>query len=138
MSTKNKKLSVENVMMSLQDFPIIAQNTIFKESLEKMISFNIGIACIINKEEELLGVLTDGDIRRKLIKVQKPFSALFIDDALIHAIRSPITIHPNDSLKKAVVLMEEKQIWDIPVVDENSKLLGLLHLHRAIKIMLKL
>jgi arabinose-5-phosphate isomerase len=129
---------VENVMMDLDSFPIVEENTIFKEALEKMNFFNVGITCITNTEHKLLGILTDGDIRRKLVKVQKPFSAFFVDDALDHAIKSPITVHSHDSLKKAVALMEEKQIWDIPVVDKQARLVGLLHLHPAIKALLEL
>ena len=132
------ELSVDSVMLDFQSFPVIGRQAIFKEALEKMILFNIGIACIVDKEEKLLGILTDGDIRRKLLKVQKPFSALFSDDATMHVTKSPVTVSPNDSLKKAIYLMEENQIWDIPVVGKNSKLLGLLHLHRAIKTMLEL
>ena len=90
----------------------------------------------MNAEDKLLGILTDGDIRRKLLKVQKPFSAFFVDDALEHAIRSPLTIQPGDTLVHAIDLMGEKQIWDLPVVNDQGILIGLLHLHPAVKALL--
>jgi arabinose-5-phosphate isomerase len=136
MSTQNNSLLVGDVMMSLDRFPVIAEKVIFKEALEAMSQANIGIACIIGDESKLLGVLTDGDIRRKLLKVQKPFSAFFIDDALDHAILSPVTTHPDSTLNSAIIAMEEKQIWDLPVVDPEGKLVGLLHLHPAIQALL--
>jgi arabinose-5-phosphate isomerase len=68
--------------------------------------------------------------------VQKPFSAFFVDDALVHAIKSPVTIQPTDTLVQAVALMGKKQIWDLPVVDEQGTLVGLLHLHPAIQALL--
>ena len=74
---------------------------------------------------------------KKLLKVQKPFSAFFVDDALIHAKPDPITCFPSDNLKEVVNLMGEKQIWDLPVTDSNNKLTGLLHLHAAISKLLK-
>jgi arabinose-5-phosphate isomerase len=86
----------------------------------------------------LLGILTDGDIRRKLLKVQKPFSAFLIDDALDHAIRHPIVIHPDKTLVYAVELMDQKQVWDLPVVNNEGVLLGLLHLHPAVQALLEL
>ena len=87
-------------------------------------------------KKKLLGVLTDGDLRRKLLKVQKPFSAFFIDDALEHSIRSPIIANPDQTLRFAVEKMEEKQVWDLPVVNTSGILVGLLHLHPAIKALL--
>ncbi len=84
----------------------------------------------------MLGIVTDGDIRRKLLKVQKPFSAFFIDDALDHAIQSPTTCHPDDTLLNAVELMGQKQIWDLPVIGKDGTLLGLLHLHSAVEALL--
>jgi arabinose-5-phosphate isomerase len=98
--------------------------------------FRLGIACVVDNNAKLLGILTDGDIRRKLLKVQKPFSAFFIDDALVHAIRTPVTILPTDTLMRAVELMGKKQIWDLPVVNEDGKLVGLLHLHPVIQALL--
>ena len=89
-----------------------------------------------DKDNKLLGILTDGDIRRKLLKVQKPFSAFFVDDALEHAIRSPITILPDDSLIDAISIMDKKQVWDLPVVDKQNALVGLLHLHPAVEALL--
>ena len=67
------------------------------------------------------------------MKVQKPFSAFFVDDALVHAKENPITCQPGDNLKAVVQLMGDKQIWDLPVVDQENHLVGLLHLHPAAK-----
>jgi DeoR family transcriptional regulator, catabolite repression regulator len=137
MSTEiNRSKPVRDVMIHLDRFPVLKENTIFKEALEAMSKFNLGIACITNSEGQLIGLVTDGDVRRKLLKIQKPFSALFVDDALDHCIKSPVTISQNSNLMSAVELMEKKHVWDLPVVDETGKLLGLLHLHPAVKALL--
>lgn len=133
---KNESIRVNEVMLPLDRFPVIAEREILKETLETMGTFRLGIACIVDNQSRLLGIITDGDIRRKLLKVQKPFSAFFVDDALEHAIKSPVTIQPTDTLMQAVELMGKKQIWDLPVVDEKGILVGLLHLHPAIKVLL--
>ena len=97
---------------------------------------HLGTACVVNKANKLIGVITDGDLRRKLLKVQKPLSALFADDALDHATLDPVNSKPSDTLLQAVNKMGNKQIWDLPVVD-NGKLVGLLHLHPAIEALLE-
>jgi CBS domain-containing protein len=137
MSTqKNNTMLVNEVMMGLDRVPVIREAVILKEALEEMGRTRLGIACIVNGDNKLLGILTDGDIRRKLLKVQKPFSAFFVDDALDHAILSPMTTKPGDTLVHAVDVMEQKQIWDLPVVDDKGLLVGLLHLHPAVQALL--
>ena len=136
MFIQNSNLLVRDVMIAEDRVPSIEEKTILKEALEEMGRSKLGIVCIINSKKRLLGILTDGDIRRKLLKVQKPFSAFFVDDALDHAISTPSTIKPNDSLNYAVEVMEQKQIWDLPVIDGEGVLVGLLHLHPAVKAIL--
>jgi len=137
MSTQNnKKMLVSDVMLGVDRVPVIKEKTILKEALEEMGRTRLGIVCIVNDNNQLLGILTDGDIRRKLLKVQKPFSAFFVDDALDHSIRSPVVVSPGDMLRHAIELMEQKQIWDLPVI-ENDTLVGLLHLHPAVQALLE-
>ena len=126
-------MKVEEVMLTLGQFPVVDKKTILKEALTEMGEANLGLVCIVNENKDLLGLITDGDLRRKLLKVQKPFSAYFVDDALRHAKQYPITCKPEDDLKEVVHLMGEKQIWDLPVINENKQLVGLLHLHPAVK-----
>lgn len=139
MSTQmNNSIEVSEVMIPLENTPVILETFIMKEALESMSESSLGIACIVNSKGLLLGVLTDGDIRRKLLKIQKPLSALFVDDALKHAIHNPIVISPSDSLLDAVNVMDKNQVWDLPVVDKKNNLVGLLHLHRAVQSLLKI
>ena len=137
MSTrKNETMRVDQVMLLPDRFPVMDEREILKVALEVMGQSRLGIACIVDSDRKLLGIITDGDIRRKLLKVQKPFSAFFVDDALDHAILAPTTTHPDDTLVHAISLMGQKQIWDLPVVDDQGVLVGLLHLHPAIQALL--
>ena len=133
----NDKILVSDVMIPLAQFAIIKQTTLLKEALEEMGKHGLGTVCIVDNKNKLCGILTDGDIRRKLLKVQKPFSAFFVDDALLHSISKPICCKANDLLFKAVTIMGEKKVWDLPVIDKDQKLLGLLHLHPAVKALLE-
>ena len=134
---KTSNMKVENVMIELDKFPVLPENLFLKEALDVMNSKRLGIACIIDREGNLKGILTDGDIRRKLSRVQKPLSALFVDDCIEHAILTPIVTTPDATVKNAVQLMGERQVWDLPVVDNTGKLVGLLHLHQVVKALLK-
>ncbi len=129
-------MNIKDVMLSLDKFPVIKDTVILKEALEEMSIKKIGIACVINSDFKLLGIITDGDIRRKILSIQKPLSSFFIDDCIDHAILSPQTINLNDTLEFAVDLMGEKKVWDLPVL-ENGILKGLLHLHPLVKLLLK-
>ena len=124
---------VKDVMLSIGNFPVIGKTTILKEALEEMNAYKLGIVSIVDENKKLMGIFTDGDIRRQLLSVQKPSSAFFIDDALDHAIKSPVVIGPEDETSVAVKIMGEKQVWDLPVVDGKGVIVGLLHLHPIVK-----
>jgi CBS domain-containing protein len=131
-----KSIQVRDVMLPLDKVPVMKGTTLLKEALDEMGRFRLGIACLIDGEGKLVGILTDGDIRRKLVKVQKPLSALFVDDALDHAILKPVTTSPSEGLEAAVEIIGSRQVWDLPVIDGDGRLVGLLHLHPAIKALL--
>ena len=135
MSTQTNNVIITNVMMPIGSFPVATAKTILKEVLEEMDNFRLGVACVVDNKGHLLGILTDGDIRRKLLSVQKPLSAFFIDDAIKYSTPNPIVISPSNSLYEAHALMGEKQVWELPVVD-NNKLVGLLHLHPVVDALL--
>lgn len=129
-------MKVRDVMMSLEKIPVVRERTLFKEALESMGRFRLGIACIISDDKKLKGIVTDGDVRRMLLTAQKPAAALFVDDALEHAILAPATVGPDDTLRDAIEAMERRGVWDLPVVKQDGTLIGLLHLHPAVKILL--
>tara|TARA_B100000945_G_C20142909_1_gene484774 strand:+ start:301 stop:693 length:393 start_codon:yes stop_codon:yes gene_type:complete len=125
-------MEVKEVMLNLGQFPVVLEKTILKEALEEMDKYGLGIVCIVTNDHKLMGIITDGDIRRKLLKFQKPFSSFYIDNSIDHCINDPVICYSNDSLKKVISLMGKNEVWDLPVVDKNKKLIGLLHLHQAI------
>jgi CBS domain-containing protein len=123
----------QDVMLPLNRFPVVKPKEFLKEVLESMTEHAFGIACVVDDDGKLAGIFTDGDMRRLTLRQQKPWSALFVDDIIVHSNTGPRTVLPQSPLVDAIRLMEEKHIWDLPVVDENGKLVGLLHLHQAIK-----
>lgn len=139
MSTlQNESLRVADVALPIGRFPTLPKTTLLKTALEEMGKSRLGIICVVNDDMRLAGILTDGDIRRKLLSVQKPFSAFFGDDVIEHAVLIPTTVRSDAALLDAVMLMEAKQVWDLPVLDGDDRLVGLLHLHPVVQTLLNL
>ncbi len=138
MSISKTDHNVSDVMLPLDKVPVVTPKSLLKETLAEMNQYRLGIASMVDDAGVLLGIFTDGDIRRMLLKDQKPFPALFADDIQDHATINPAMISKDSPLAVAIALMEEKEIWDLPVVDEENHLVGLLHLHPAIKAVMNL
>ena len=131
-----EEILVRDVMMNCDSFPVVNDRELLRETIIEMCNYGLGIACIVNTNNQLKGVFTDGDIRRLILKLQKPIAALFVDDVNDYCTKVYSSIKPDSSLKSAIVLMEELNIWDLPVVDDEKNLKGLLHLHPALKTLL--
>lgn len=133
-----KKILVKEIMLNLNEFPIVDQDELFRESIEEMNKFGLGIACIVDSNNKLKGILTDGDIRRLILRVQKPLAALFVDETFNYSTTKFTSLNELTHLNEAVTIMERHKIWDIPITDKNGTLKGLLHLHPALKFVLGL
>ena len=125
-------MRIKEVMITPDKFAQVSPSDFFKVALDKMNDSKLGIACIV-ENTSLKGIITDGDIRRKLLNVQKPFSALLIDDVSMHYTSEPFFCYSDNIVYDIVLKMGKKKIWDYPVLDNNHKLIGLLHLHPALQ-----
>jgi CBS domain-containing protein len=126
MSTKAR-----DKMKKLSDIPVLEEDASLKKALDLMSEKRLGIACFVDKSGVLKGLLTDGDLRRLLLTKQSPLPALLIANALSFGISKPSVAHEDDDMDKLKELMNVKQIWDLPIIDSNDKLIGLLHRHDA-------
>lgn len=126
-------LTVSTVMLEKNSFPVIKKDAILKEAIEQMVFHKLGIVCVMGETGDFLGLITDGDIRRMLLTVQKPLSALFMEDVVDHFSAQPTTIHPEMLISEATRLIGLKKVWDLPVVTKKNKLVGLFHLHKALE-----
>lgn len=124
---------VSNNIITIDKIPHVFDNVLFKEAIDSMNEYKLGIVCVVDQKNLLKGVFTDGDIRRKIIKIQKPFSALFVDDVLTHTNLKPITIDENKKIKDALKIMNRNKIWDLPVISKKGTLLGLIHMNNILK-----
>ena len=80
MSLEN--LIVKNCMINIGYFPVVKFNQILKEAVDYMDEYKLGIISIVDNNFKLLGVITDGDLRRAILRSQKPLSAMLVDDVI--------------------------------------------------------
>jgi len=91
-----------------------------RESLKVISEGNLQIAIVVNKKGKLLGTLTDGDIRRGLLK------GLDINSSIKSIVyKKPLIAKENDSKDKVLKIALSKKIYQIPVVDKNYKVIGI-------------
>lgn len=136
MLNKNKT-TVKNFLIPYSNIPVLKEKNLLKEALELMSKYKYGVCFCVKKNGKLAGIITDGDIRRKILNVQKPFSALLNDDLSLHINKKLKKARLNQKIGPAIDIMKKNLIWDLPVVDKNDKLVGMLHLHLIVKNLLK-
>ena len=120
---------LKSKMIGLDKFAILHPKATLKEALDKMTKFKLGIACLVDESEKLIGVLTDGDLRRLLLTKQSPLPALLVSPAIEFGHANPVTTNESSTIEEVKKLMLAKEIWDIPVISKESKLIGLIHRH---------
>ena len=121
--------SVESRLIPLSKLPLISKEDNLKKALDLMTEKRLGIALIVDSDKKLLGVLTDGDLRRLLLTRQDPLPALLVSPAITYGNRSPKSISVDTTIDLAKEKMVAEEIWDLPVVSSDGVVLGLLHRH---------
>jgi arabinose-5-phosphate isomerase len=116
---------VSSLMHAGAGLPRVRQDVPMKEAVAEMSSKRLGMTCVVDERERLVGVLTDGDLRRRLIDAADPLDGTASDGMT----GSPATIAAGALATEALRLMEERKITSLPVVDEEHKLLGVIQIH---------
>ena len=127
------KIKVKDVMFEVDEIPVVFENQYLKEALVLMTKFSFGIVCVVDKDYLLKGVMTDGDIRRMVLNDQKPLPSLFLDDTIDHSNTEFQCVKEDDLIANALNIIDNKKIWDLPVINKQGILRGLLHLHPIVK-----
>ncbi len=122
---KKLLLKVEDLYHTGEKVPVINKNELISKAVIEMSSKGFGCTSVVDDEGKLVGIITDGDLRRALEKYQnifdKPVYEMFTPN--------PITISKDALAAKALQVMEEHSITTILTVDDDSRPTGILHLH---------
>lgn len=117
-------------LMRQEKLPFVAEDTLVKEAILTISEGHLGTALLVDKNQKLLGLVSDGDIRRALL--QEGFS---LEEKISkYATMDPMTIKDENMLASdALVLIEQKKIQLMVVTDENNSVKGVLHIHKLIE-----
>ena len=126
-------LLAKDIMVTGSKMPVVNYNKSFKEALKIMNNKNLGIV-VIAKNKYILGLVTDGDLRRELNKksTNKNLNN-FVNE-------NPLVVNENLPASKALGIMNERKITSLLVVSDkdllkkNKKLRGIIHIHSLLKI----
>lgn len=119
---------VKDRMLGLSSFPVLTLKDSLKKTLDQMTAFRLGIACFVDDQGTLVGILTDGDLRRLLLNKQDPLPSLLVSPGISFGNTKSTTVKPETPCSDALAIMKRLRVWDLPVVDNDSKLLGIYHL----------
>lgn len=122
-SLGKKLLKVSDIMRRGKANPIVPTGTTVRQALLKITSARAGSCTVVDKKGKLVGIFTDGDLRRHLRQDGEN-----ILDAPVDAVatRRPTTIQKDRLAAEAIHCLNTKRIDELPVVDESQKVVGLL------------
>lgn len=132
---KKLLLKVEGIMHKNDEVPLVSPEDTAGKILVTLSSKGMGAVIVADSDGKLLGIFTDGDLRRTLEKrdniLDLPISEIMTKD--------PIRIESGEMAVKALDIMENRpsQIAVLPVVDTNDKVVGIVRLHDLIRVGLK-
>jgi arabinose-5-phosphate isomerase len=116
---------VESLMHTGDALPCVAPATKMPDVIYEMSRKKLGVTAVV-EGEKLAGIISDGDLRRLLESRGKDAMDLTAAEAMT---KSPKTIFADQFAASAIAVMEEKRITSLMVIDEEYRLLGIVHLH---------
>lgn len=120
---------VEDLMHFGEGLPQVKRNADIYEVLKEITQKRLGATLVLDDQEQLLGIITDGDLRR-LIEKQKDISKTSAKDMMVG---QPKTISKDTLAAKAVRIMQDHSITSLAVVGDEQKVEGIIHLHDILK-----
>jgi len=118
-------LRVEQLMHSGDQTPLVRLDTSMKDVVDEMTSKGLGMSCVVDDSNHLIGVITDGDLRRHMlngVNIESRHAA----DVMT---RRPVTVSPETLAAEALHILETRKITSIVVVDAANLVQGVVHLH---------
>lgn len=113
------------------ELPVVFEEDTLKEIILEISGKRLGATAVLSADRELLGIITDGDLRR-MLQNYEDFSGIRAKDLMSP---NPKTVFPSDYAVRALQLMQENNISQLVVVseDEHQQVVGFIHIHNLIK-----
>ena len=123
-------LTVGDIMHTGDVIPVVAPDTLMKDAIIEISSKRLGMTTVAGRDSRLIGIITDGDLRRGLERWGEEFFSFRAEDAMT---RRPKTVTRDTLAAKAVALMEQYSITVLIVAGEENNIEGVVHLHDLLK-----
>jgi len=120
-------MRVEALMHSGDRCPIVKPDTLMRDVIYVMSSKGLGMTCVVDGDDALLGIITDGDLRRHMER-----GAAFLEFRAADVMtRNPVSVPPTTLAAQALNIMEQRKITSVVVADGNhsQRVAGVVHLH---------
>jgi arabinose-5-phosphate isomerase len=125
-SLGSRLLRVEDRMHTGEAVPRVSATALMKDVLFEMTNKRLGVTTVADPEGHLLGVISDGDLRRQMER----FGYTLLDHTAADCMtRTPVVISRRELAAQALALMEQRKITSLVVVDPARVIEGLIHLH---------
>ena len=122
-----KKLrKVSHLMHKGQQIPSVGKDEKMNRVLEEMSLKKFGMTCVVDSQEKLLGIITDGDLRRLLQRFGKSLPHKSAVDCMS---KDPLSIEKDELATKALNIMEKNKITSLVIKNKEGKVEGIIHLH---------
>jgi arabinose-5-phosphate isomerase len=118
-------MRTEQLMHTGDDLPIAHTTDTMRDVIGEISRKKLGMTCVVDEGDRLVGIITDGDLRRHMTTS----SGLLERRAEEVMTPHPITVRRNTLAAEAVNVLEQRKITSLVVVDDEQKVLGVVHLH---------
>ncbi len=122
-------LKVDDIMHTGEDIPLVQADTPVREALLEVTRKHLGMTAVTDDQQRLLGIFTDGDLRRTLDQ-GVDLATTLIRDVMT---AGGTSVQPGILAAEALSLMQERKINALLVVDEQSRPVGALNMHDMLK-----
>jgi arabinose-5-phosphate isomerase len=122
-------LRVEDLMFRGEQLPLVRQETLVKDALFEITSKRLGVTGVVDAEGRLVGIITDGDLRRGL---ERKGQILELKAKNLMT-RNPKTIPADTMAAEAMAVMERFSITSLFVLDHGKQPIGVVHIHDLVK-----
>ncbi len=121
-----KLLKVESLMHTGSQIACVSLETPMEGVLQEMSKKKMGMTCVVDEAERLVGIITDGDLRRRIQKFGKDLLKKTAHDCMTP---NPLTVNKEDLAATALNIMEENKITSLVIKNKEGKIEGVVHLH---------
>ncbi len=118
-------VKISEVMLTGRNIPMVPLSSSAKQAIREINDKKIGATLVVGKDQKLAGIITDGDLRRALLR-EKNIHEMNVEDIMSP---SPRTIDGNQTAAEALGLMEFNGITHLVIVDIHNRVKGIAHLH---------